>query len=70
VNINDKENEVGNTLLEFDFKGRDGYVYAKLVKCDGVWSVHTRGNGGKMTWYTVQCSDVLDALNYVAHKYW
>ena len=66
----DKKAEVADMLLEFEFKGSGDYVYAKLVKCGDVWGVHTRGNGGKMTWYTVQCSDVLDALNYVARKYW
>ena len=66
----DKKAEVADMLLEFEFKGSGDYVYAKLVKCGDVWGVHTRGNGGKMTWYAVQCSDVLDALNYVARKYW
>ena len=66
----DKKVEVADMLLEFEFKGSDDYVYAKLVKCGDVWSVHTRSNGGKMTWYIVQCATVLDALNYVARKYW
>lgn len=70
VDINDKEDKVVNMFLEFDFKGSDGYVYAKLVKCDGVWSIHSRLNGHKMTWHSIQCLDVLHALNYVARKYW
>ena len=66
----DKKAEVADMLLEFEFKGSGDYVYAKLVKCGDVWGVHTRGNGGKMTWYAVYCADVLDALNYIANKYW
>ena len=71
TNNNDKENEVGNTLLEFEFKFNDNsYVYAKLVKCGDIWSIRTRSNGNMMTWHSIQCSDVLEALNYVARRFW
>ena len=66
----DKEEEVINMLLEFEFKGSCDYVYAKLVKCGDIWGVHTQDKSGKTTWYSVQCADVLDALNYVACKFW
>lgn len=70
TNKEDKEEEATNMLLEFEFKGSGDYIYAKLVRCGDVWGVHTRNNSGKTTWYSVQCADVLDALNYIANKYW
>lgn len=70
ADTDDKKAEVSNMLLEFEFKGSEDYVYAKMVKYGDVWGVHTRGNGAKMTWYSIQCADVLDALNYVARRFW
>lgn len=63
--------EIG-VLMEYHCKQDGGdYIYAKIIKCDDTWGVHTRkAKIDSMTWYAVQCADVLDALNYIANKYW
>ena len=62
--------QIGDVFLEFEFKGGDGYVYAKMVKCGDVWGIHTRVHASKTAWQCINCADVLDALNFVAKRFW
>lgn len=70
----DTKKEAGEIgmLMEYHCKqDGDDYVYAKILKCDDAWAVHTRKSTmDTMTWHGVHCSDALDALNYIANRYW
>lgn len=66
-----KAGEIG-VLMEYHCK-QDGsdYIYAKIIKCDDTWAVHTKKTGvDNSTWLGIQCTDALDALNYIAHRFW
>lgn len=71
----DKDNWKDDSLdliMEYHFrqKGND-YVYAKLVKFGDTWSVHTKVSGiDKLSWKSNPCHDAVDALDFVARKFW
>ena len=71
TNIQKEKVNIG-VIMEHRCKQDGGeYVYAKIVKCDGFWAVHTKkALVDKSTWLCIECTDALDALNYIARRFW